>query len=201
MKKKVAWNILYSYYMWQMLIFFILCHSIPFPKKIKSWSWSNMLHLSGKFSLIRFFFKMCLKGSLPNSLTSEEVRQLWTTQKLSKSLTWMKTPTLPTRIGFYYQSTSSKLCFTSACHVTFGQPRINPIDMNLSLAESFENGICPNISICVLRESISDFFYFKQWRMCFCILRQFLSPLIANSFGAIGRHLVKSHYKMSYSNI
>lgn len=39
-----------------------------------------MLHVNGKFSLIRFFFKTCLEGSLPNSLTSEEVRQPWTTQ-------------------------------------------------------------------------------------------------------------------------
>ena len=145
-----------------MLIFSILCHSIPFPeKKEKFWSWPRlMLHMSGKFSLIRFFFKMCLKGSLPNSLTSEEVKQLWITHKLSRNLPWMKTPTLAaTLMGFYHQNTSSKSCFTSAksCFTTFGQPQSSPTDMNFSLAESLKHGICPNISICVLRESISDF--------------------------------------------
>lgn len=40
-----------------------------------------MFHMNGTSSLIRFFLIMCLERSLPNSLTSEEVMQPWTTQK------------------------------------------------------------------------------------------------------------------------
>lgn len=141
-KTNVVWNLHHSYYMCWTLTFSILCYSIPVTKKIKFWSWLNMIHMSGKFSLTRFFLKICLKGSLLNSLMSEEDRQPWTTKRkwfVSRSLTWMKTPTSATLIGIYHQNTS----FTSACHVTFGKPQRSFIDMDLFLAESLKMAYVP----------------------------------------------------------
>jgi hypothetical protein len=81
--------------------------------------------MSEKFQLIRFFFfKVRLEGSLPNSLTSEEVRQPWTTQKewlLQELNINVNPPILTTFTGFYHQNIHSKSCFMTAYQmVTLG---------------------------------------------------------------------------------
>ena len=195
----------YSYYVWKMLRFSILWHSIPFTKKKNSGHESVCFKwMENSNSLDSFIFLMCLEGSLPNSLTSEEVKQLWTTEKAitaRQELNMNVNPNLSyTLTRFYHQNTGSKSCFTAACHVTFGQPQRSPIDRDLSLAESLKNGICPNISICIHQERVTDFSILTS-KGCAFAFKEILSPLIANRFGVISMHLVKSHYKMSCSNI
>lgn len=88
--------------------------------------------MSGKFQPIRFF----LEGNLPNSLTSEEARQPWTTQKEMTALLELNRKVNPNFSYIHWvlpPNTHSKPCFTAACHVvTFGRPT----DTGLILAES-----------------------------------------------------------------
>lgn len=141
-KTNVVWNIHHSYYMCWTLTFSILCYSIPVTKKIKFWSWLNMIHMSGKFSLTRFFLKICLKGSLLDSLMSEEDRQPWTTQKEVIRLQELNMNENP-NLSYTHWDLPPEHEFYKCFHVTFGKPQRSFIDMDLFLAESLKMAYVP----------------------------------------------------------